>query len=142
MNAELTKKVDQASSIAEDFIRLYYKHMDKSRHQIGKLYMDSAVLVWNGNGAAGANDIQRFLLNLPVSEHNVNILDAQPMADDTAATRPTFLIQTAGSVRYHEATDSQNKQFQQTFVITVQEDKWKVVSDCFRFQGPVFRDES
>lgn len=142
MQPELKRKVDHGNSIAEDFIRLYYKHMDKIRHQIGKLYMDSAVLVWNGNGSSGTNDIQRFLLDLPASEHVIVTLDAQPIVDDTLAARPTFIIQATGNVQYQVATDTQNKLFQQTFVITVQEDKWKVVSDCFRSQGVAGRDQS
>lgn len=140
MNAEVMKKVELASSTAEDFTRLYYKKMDKSRHLIDKMYLESAVLVWNGNGAGGDTDISRFLLELPASEHTLNTLDAQPVVDEALAASPTFLVQVAGLVRYHEANDRQDRPFQQTFIITAQGDKWKIVSDCFRTQAPVARD--
>lgn len=46
----------------------------------------------------------------------------------------TFLIQVSGTVKYQDRVP---KSFQQSFVITAQEGKWKVVSDCFRLQGPM-----
>lgn len=45
----------------------------------------------------------------------------------------TFLIQVAGFVRFAQES-SRAKPFQQNFMITAQGDKWKIVSDCFRFQ--------
>ncbi len=50
-SADETRKAkeSQACSTAETFARLYYDRMDSKRHLVGKLYLDSAVLSWNGN---------------------------------------------------------------------------------------------
>lgn len=50
------------------------------------------------------------------------------------ANKLAFLIQVGGTVRYNGKTP---RHFQQNFMITAEEDKWKIVSDCFRFQEPV-----
>lgn len=39
--------------------------------------MDSAVLVWNGNGVVGAEAIGKFISELPLTEHKLGSLDAQ-----------------------------------------------------------------
>jgi NTF2-related export protein 1/2 len=41
--------------------------------------MDTAVLVWNGSSVAGNMVIQAFLEKLPVSDHQIVSLDAQPV---------------------------------------------------------------
>jgi NTF2-related export protein 1/2 len=41
--------------------------------------MDTAVLVWNGSSVAGNMVIQAFLEKLPVSDHQIISLDAQPV---------------------------------------------------------------
>uniref|UniRef100_A0A182SAX2 NTF2 domain-containing protein n=1 Tax=Anopheles maculatus TaxID=74869 RepID=A0A182SAX2_9DIPT len=43
-------------------------------------------------------------------------------------------MQVSGSVKFHE---NPSKPFQQTFMITAQGDKWKIVSDCFRLQDGI-----
>ena len=39
----------EACHTAETFAKLFYDRMDAKRHVVGKLYLDSAVLSWNGN---------------------------------------------------------------------------------------------
>lgn len=136
MDLDIIGKIDQACNTAEEFTKLYYKNMDKSRHVISKLYMDTGVLVWNGNGTTGDERIQKFILELPASEHVLNTLDAQPIVDSSISSQQTLLIQVSGTVRYTDYQDKQEKSFQQTFMITAQGDKWKIVSDCFRLLGP------
>lgn len=136
MDVDIIGKIDQACNTAEEFTKLYYKNMDKSRHVISKLYMDTGVLVWNGNGTTGDERIQKFILELPASEHVLNTLDAQPIVDSSISSQQTLLIQVSGTVRYTDYQDKQEKSFQQTFMITAQGDKWKIVSDCFRLLGP------
>lgn len=41
--------------------------------------MDTAILLWNGNPVRGNTDIQAYLEKLPVSEHQIISLDAQPL---------------------------------------------------------------
>lgn len=41
--------------------------------------MDTATLIWNGNGIEGKDNIQKFWTDLPPSDHSVFTLDAQPI---------------------------------------------------------------
>lgn len=43
------------------------------------MYMDNATLIWNGNGVTSKDNIQKFWMDLPSSEHTVHTLDAQPI---------------------------------------------------------------
>lgn len=75
----LRANVDLACQIAEEFTKLYYKYIDKQRNIISRMYMDNAILMWNGNGVAGKDNIQTFWTDLPSSEHTIYTLDAQPI---------------------------------------------------------------
>lgn len=46
---------------------------------ISKLYLDTGLLAWNGNGVSGNEKIQKFYIELPSSDHVVNTLDSQPI---------------------------------------------------------------
>ncbi|XP_076265111.1 NTF2-related export protein 1 isoform X2 [Rhynchophorus ferrugineus] len=98
------------------------------------LYLNSAVLSWNGNGVKGDSDIEKFIKDLPLSDHTLTTLDAQPILDIAVNGQLTFIIQASGTVKYQ---DKNPKAFQQNFVITAQGDKWKIVSDCFRSPEPL-----
>ncbi|XP_023345329.1 NTF2-related export protein 2 [Eurytemora carolleeae] len=68
--------------------------MDKERHTIDKLYLDTATLAWNGNPVDGINSIKSFLLDrLPKTSHYVNSLDSQPVADYAVGGQTTILVQ-------------------------------------------------
>lgn len=41
--------------------------------------MDSAILVWNGNGYEGKDQINKFFNELPPTEHIISTLDGQPI---------------------------------------------------------------
>ncbi|XP_018569826.1 NTF2-related export protein isoform X2 [Anoplophora glabripennis] len=124
-------KIDQACRTAEEFTKLYYETIDKRRHLMSRLYLDTGLLAWNGNGITGNESIQKFVIDLPSTDHVVNTLDAQPILDSAVSGQLTFMIQVSGSVKYQDKTP---KTFQQTFIVTAQGDKWKIVSDCFRIQ--------
>jgi NTF2-related export protein 1/2 len=104
---------------------------------MSRLYLDNGLLVWNGNGVTGKDQIQKYFQELPTSEHTMTTLDAQPIVDDAVSTNLTFLIQVSGTVKF---TDHPSKPFQQTFMITAQGDKWKIASDCFRLQDAILMD--
>lgn len=93
--------------------------------------MDNAIAVWNGNGTTGKDDIQKFFHELPTTDHTITTLDAQPVIDEASSNQKTLLIMVSGLFRVQ---NSSQKQFQQTFMITTQGDKWKIASDCFRIQ--------
>ena len=46
---EMRDKIQQAIKTAETFSTIYYKKMDSERHNMDKLYLDTATLAWNGN---------------------------------------------------------------------------------------------
>lgn len=46
---------------------------------MSRYYLDSGVLVWNGNGTVGKDLIQKFFEGLPPSEHTLTSLDSQPV---------------------------------------------------------------
>ncbi|KAB0796987.1 hypothetical protein PPYR_11048 [Photinus pyralis] len=127
-------KIDQSCRTAEEFTKLYYESTDKRRHLISKLYLDNGLLTWNGNGITGNDRIQKFYMELPSTDHIITTLDAQPILDNAVNGQLSFLIQVSGTVKYQ---DKVPKSFQESFVITAQNDKWKIVSDCFRLQEPL-----
>lgn len=87
--------------------------------------------MWNGCGVTNRDAIQKYILDLPASEHNLQVLDAQPVVDDAVSGQLTFLISAAGTVKFQ---DNPMRPFQQNFIITAQGDKWKIASDCYRLQ--------
>lgn len=98
---------------------------------MSRLYLDSAILAWNGNGTNGKENIQKFFLELPSTEHSIATLDAQPVNDEATSNQKTLLVMVSGMFRLQ---GNPPKQFQQTFMITAEGDKWKIASDCFRIQ--------
>lgn len=94
--------------------------------------------VWNGNGTTGKEEIQKFFQGLPPSEHTITTLDAQPVIDETTSNQNTLMIMVSGMSRIQGAS---HKQFQQSFLVTAQGDKWKIVNDCFRVQDALCTSE-
>ncbi|EDW85963.1 uncharacterized protein Dwil_GK23344 [Drosophila willistoni] len=131
MTNDLKSRVEGCVRTAEDFTRIYYASFDSRRHQIGRLYIDTAIFSYNGNGATGREMIERYFLELPTSNHQLTTLDAQPILDAAVANQMTYLILASGTVKY---ASQPIKNFQQSFVITAQNDKWKIASDCYRLQ--------
>lgn len=158
LQMDLRSKVDECCRTAEEFTKLYYDTVDKKRHVsdtnnplnhpertnksttfsphltfqlISRLYLDNACVVWNGNGTNGKDNIQKYFQDLPSTEHTVSTLDAQPIIDEATLNQKTILVMVSG---YFKFGSNNSKPFQQTFMITAQGDKWKIVSDCFRTQ--------
>lgn len=46
---------------------------------MSRLYLETGLLAWNGNGITGNESIQKFVIDLPSTDHVVNTLDAQPI---------------------------------------------------------------
>lgn len=131
MDGQLRTNIEESSKTAGDFTKVYYDSLDKKRHQMSRLYMDNAIAVWNGNEVIGKDNIQQFFVGLPDLEHTVATYDAQPIIDETVSNQQTLLLIVAGTIRIKSKI---TKPFQQTFMITAQGDKWKIVRDCFRIQ--------
>jgi len=129
---EDVEKINQAVATAETFSNLYYKKLDNERHTIDKMYHENATMTWNGNPIEGIQNIQKFCLdNIPKTSTYVQSLDAQPVHDSAVGGQTTVLVTVAGTVKYGH---SQPVGFQQNFLITAKEAKWKVVTDTFRSQ--------
>lgn len=131
MDGQLRMNIEESSKTAGDFTKVYYDSLDKKRHQMSRLYMDNAIAVWNGNEVIGKDNIQQFFVGLPDIEHAVHSYDAQPIIDDTIPNQQTLLLIVAGTIRIKNKV---SKPFQQTFMITAEGGKWKIVRDCFRIQ--------
>lgn len=131
MDGQLRTNIEESSKTAGDFTKVYYDSLDKKRHQMSRLYMDNAIAVWDGNEVIGKDNIQQFFVNLPDIEHTVHSYDAQPIIDDTIPNQQTLLLIVAGTIRIKNKV---SKPFQQTFMITAEGGKWKIVRDCFRIQ--------
>lgn len=121
--------MNEAARAAGDFTKHYYDHVDKRKPNLNKLFMENALLVYNGNGFNGTDEIVKFINGMPPTEHNLTTLDAQPIIDSSAGR--TILIQVSGTVKIGT---QKSKAFQQTFTVTAVIDKWKIVTDCFRLQ--------
>ncbi|KAL7730964.1 hypothetical protein ACLKA6_014198 [Drosophila palustris] len=113
MNNELKNKVETCCRTSEDFTRLYYASLDNRRHQMGRLYIDSATFSWNGNGAQGRETIERYFLELPSSRHQLTTLDSQPILDAAVGNQSTYIILASGTVKYAEQP---MRNFQQSFI--------------------------
>ncbi|XP_064610042.1 NTF2-related export protein 1-like [Liolophura sinensis] len=130
-DADFKLKVDQACLAAEEFSKLYYETFDKKRHLVSKLYMDTAVLVWNGNSITGSTEIVKFFENLPSSEHVPETLDCQPLIDQLTPGKLTIIVTVSGSSKYQH---NKATTFMQNFTLTSVNNVWKIVSDSIRFQ--------
>lgn len=121
--------MNEAARAGDEFTKLYYEHVDKRKPTLSKLFMENALLIYNGNGFNGTEEITKFINGMPQTEHNMTTLDAQPIIDSSAGR--TILIQVSGTVKIG---GQKSKAFQQTFTVTAIEGKWKIVTDCFRLQ--------
>jgi len=128
----LKEKINEAARYADEFTKLYYDHVDKRKPTLNKLFMDEALYVYNGNGFNGKDAIAKFISEMPTTEHNLTTMDAQPILVSPAGR--SILVQVSGTVKIG---GQKSKAFQQTFTLTTQETKWKIVSDCFRLQDGI-----
>lgn len=131
MNVNFRSSIVESMKTAEEFVKVFYECLDKKRHQLSRLYSDDAIAVWNGNEAIGKENVQKFYESLPsIDECAMKSVDVQPI--EAMPGRQTLVLMTAGTIQMskHPA-----KPFQQTFLLTNQDDKWKIVRDCFRIQG-------
>ena len=122
--------MDETCTYAKQFVEHYYKSLDKSR-----LYHASANLVWNGNPVNGKEKILEFFKNLPISETNLNTLDAQPVSYiENVEGKKMMFISCVGTIKF----GSQNaRTFTQAFVLIAESESekigyWKILSDTFR----------
>jgi NTF2-related export protein 1/2 len=46
-------RIDDACKTAEEFVNIFYEKMDLKRQTIGKMFLETATLAWNGNKIDG-----------------------------------------------------------------------------------------
>ena len=127
MASEEQKLIDATCETGTEVVNKFYRFNDKRRHEIGNLYMDTAVALWNGNLLQGNMNITKFYQDLPTSTHSISSVDCQPVSDETGMR---LLISVEGIVQF-EGMGPQN--FSQMFIIARQLDSvWKITNDCYR----------
>jgi hypothetical protein len=143
----IREKINQAITTGEEFSKRYYKILDQERHAIDKMYHEEAVLAWNGNAVEGVTSIKTFLTEkLPKTNTYLNSLDAQPVHDSAVQGQTTLLVivsivhlvhpftacgQVSGTMKLGSSAP---KLFQENFMLTAKDSKWKIVADTFRSQ--------
>lgn len=126
--------MDNNCEYAKQFVNIYYEKLDKSRSTFEKLYHDNASLAWNGNLVNGREKIFELYKNLPISETNLNTLDAQPVSyiENVEGKRMLF-ITCVGSIKF---SNQNSKTFTQNFLLVAESETdknvWKIISDTFR----------
>uniref|UniRef100_A0A0L8FSK0 NTF2-related export protein n=1 Tax=Octopus bimaculoides TaxID=37653 RepID=A0A0L8FSK0_OCTBM len=97
---------------------------------LSKLYMTNAQMVWNGTFVEGMTEIMKFIEHLPSTETSVETFDCHPLADVVSQGQTTIGVTTFGLVKFPR---KKSKAFHQHFILTSQENVWKIVSDNYRF---------
>uniref|UniRef100_A0A090X8A0 Putative rna export factor nxt1 n=1 Tax=Ixodes ricinus TaxID=34613 RepID=A0A090X8A0_IXORI len=59
------QKDDQATKAGEEFAKLFYDTLEKRRHLLSNLFLDTTNVLWNGNAYSGKADIGKFYEALP-----------------------------------------------------------------------------
>lgn len=129
----MKEKINEAAEAAEKFTKIYYEHVDAKKPTISKLYMETGLMVYNGNGFTGPEAIVKFIKDMPTTKHELVTMDAQPIMEDVGGQK-TILIQVSGTVRI---SNQKSRAFQQSFLITAVSGSWKIVTDTFRLQDGI-----
>ncbi|XP_059169142.1 NTF2-related export protein 2-like [Physella acuta] len=121
----------QATIAIEEFAKLYFETFDKRRQAIVRIYQDKANLVWNGHAVTGADEIMKFFDTLPSSEFHIEGMDTQAILPDVVADGSnSIIVNFFGKVKFK---GSEAKAFFHTFILSAHENKWKIVTENFRF---------
>ncbi|ODM94945.1 NTF2-related export protein 2 [Orchesella cincta] len=127
----LTKKdQDEAQEVAQQFCKTYYETVQKKPHLVAQLYLQTPVLIWDGNPILSREQIQQFFEQLPSLTFNLMTMDAHPANPLAVGPRKTYIIKTAGL--YRVSGPGSQKQFSQDIVLTAEGSNWRIASDTFR----------
>ncbi|XP_066137294.1 NTF2-related export protein 2-like [Saccopteryx bilineata] len=129
MAVDFKTYVDQACKAVEEFVSTYYETMDKRRWPLTRLYLEKAILIWNGNLITGLEALANFFDVLPSSEFQVNMLDCQPVHEQATQAQTTVLVVTSGTVKFD---GNKHHFFDQNFQLTAQTTTSNPVEDCKR----------
>lgn len=118
---------EAACTAASKFTKLFYDAVDRKRNKMNFLYTEGATLVWNGNVIQGTDAIAKFFEQLPHSSHSISSLDCQ-FLDGSDPTHPLVVL-SVGTVILGQMAHA----FTQTFILILDDEKYKIISDRFRF---------
>ncbi|KAJ1362001.1 hypothetical protein KIN20_021407 [Parelaphostrongylus tenuis] len=130
MVSEANRLDEEICKEAKNFTTIFYDAMDRKRDKINYLYCDNAAtLVWNGNAVSGCDSIFKFISSLPETDHHLVSVDVQRVNTGLPQSTEVLTIHTAGSVVIGGAVHG----FTHTFVLTLEDDKYKILSERFRY---------
>ncbi|MFH4982901.1 hypothetical protein AB6A40_009610 [Gnathostoma spinigerum] len=112
---------------ADKFAKLFYDALDRKRSKMNFLYVDESTLVWNGNPVCGVENITKFLEALPQTTHNIVSMDAHAINGPNA--QQCIVVLSVGNVNIGGTTHA----FSQTLILVIDDEKYKIKSDRFRF---------
>ncbi|KAJ6216979.1 hypothetical protein RDWZM_008136 [Blomia tropicalis] len=127
-SGNLSLKISQACECGKKFAELFYEKLDKSRHTMGQLFHDSAVVVWNGNIINGKGNVLEFYGNLPAIDTTLICMDAQPVSTLVTGDTPSILVSCNGKMSF----DKHTKCFNESFLLKAENNVWKIVTDTYR----------
>ncbi|KHJ89963.1 nuclear transport factor 2 domain protein [Oesophagostomum dentatum] len=127
---EADKQDEKICKEASDFTKIFYDAMDRKRDKINYLYCDSgSTLVWNGNPVSGSDNIFRFISSLPETDHHLVSVDVQQINAGLPGSPDLLTVTTAGNVTLGGTMHG----FTHTFILMVEDGKYKVRSERFRY---------
>lgn len=122
-----------AMESVHQFTGHYYKMIQHSRHNIEKLYHDSASLLYAGNLYKTKAQIVKLIQNTPPCSHTVDTVDCQEVGLKYTNGKKTILVVVTGTVKYE--SEKKLKGFHQTFTIVNMDQKWKIMSETIRLHS-------
>lgn len=133
---EFKEKTEDAEAAAQQLCDSYYEFIDKKRHQIHRMYAESAILVYNGKKCKSQEEIKKTLTGVPDSNHRIESLDVQPVADSMTDGKLSFLIGANGSVKFGKTC---HKNFNHHFVVAKVDGHLKIISQTVRHFSEIER---
>lgn len=121
-------KIRQACESGKKFAQVFYEKLDKSRHTMGQLFHDHATLAWNGNLVKTKGSVLEFYGNLPTISTTLMCIDAQPISESVSGEKTSILVTCNGRMSFSKQT----RCFNESFMLTAENNVWKIVSDTYR----------
>ncbi|KAH8019970.1 hypothetical protein MRX96_008742 [Rhipicephalus microplus] len=117
--------------VGPHFVGLFYNALENQRGLMRNFFADTAKLVWNGNTCYTKEDIGKFYDSLPACRIDVICADGEAFLHQ--GQRALGLV-VGGLIKF---LDDGWVQFKEVFVLTGENNGWKVAEDTFCLQGPV-----
>lgn len=121
-------ELSEAAEHGRKFAELFYEKLDKSRIQMGGLYHPEGHLIWNGHSIKGKNNIVAFYEKLPITSSQLLSVDAQGLGLEFTSNQPTITVICGGRIQL----GSTKRLFSESFLLTAENNVWKIVSDTYR----------